>query len=156
MCKEALMGKTHFSGPLMAGTIKETSGTTLGRNVKNVGTAVLSQSAAITQAGTEAAAATGIVIPAGSTIVSIAVYSSVAWSGVAKTISLGTTTTSTELVVGGDLAAIGTTSLASGANADRNDKWANVGTADVAIYALSANTGDGVGRLVVTYTQPVT
>jgi hypothetical protein len=43
------MATTTFSGPIKAGTIKDTTGTTLGSDVKNVGFTVMAQSAAITQ-----------------------------------------------------------------------------------------------------------
>ena len=49
------MATTTFSGPIKAGTIKETTGTTLGSDVKNVGFTVMAQSAAITQSTTAAA-----------------------------------------------------------------------------------------------------
>ena len=148
------MGKTHFSGPIKAGPIQNTSGTTVGRNVKNVGDVVLSQEVAITQAGTATAALTGIVIPANSQIIDIKLFSTTAWTGAATTISLGTSATATELVSGGVTSgAIGVASLTPGTDATRTGKWINVGTSDVAIYALSANTGSGVGNLVVTYIQ---
>ena len=38
------MGTTTFSGPIKAGTIKNTTGTTVGDNVKNTGQVVMSQS----------------------------------------------------------------------------------------------------------------
>ena len=41
------MGTTTFSGPIKAGTIKDTTGTTLGNDVKNVGQVVMAQSAKI-------------------------------------------------------------------------------------------------------------
>ena len=147
------MGKTHFSGPIKAGPIQNTSGTTVGRNVKNVGDVVLVQEAAITQAGTATAALTGIVIPANSQIIDIKLFSTAAWTGT-TTISLGTTATATELVSGGATGgAIGIASLTPGTDATRTGKWINVGTSDVAIYALSAATGSGVGNLVITYIQ---
>jgi hypothetical protein len=50
---------TTFSGPIKAGNIFNTTGTTLGTDVKNVGQVVMCQSQAVTQAdGT-----TNIVIP---------------------------------------------------------------------------------------------
>jgi hypothetical protein len=49
------MATTTFSGPIKAGTISNTTGTTLGSNIKNVGQVVMSQSAAITQSTTAAA-----------------------------------------------------------------------------------------------------
>jgi hypothetical protein len=41
------MGTTTFSGPIKAGTIKDTTGTTLGTDVKNTGQVVMAQSAYI-------------------------------------------------------------------------------------------------------------
>ena len=37
------MGTTTFSGPIRAGTIKDTTGTTVGTNVANVGQVVMAQ-----------------------------------------------------------------------------------------------------------------
>jgi hypothetical protein len=76
-----------------------------------------------------------------------------AWDGAATTFSLGTSATSTELVVAGAGGTLGLSALAPGANATRTTNWTNVGTSDVIIYALSANTGNGVGDLVVRYIQ---
>lgn len=146
------MGATHFSGPLMAGSVLDTTGNTPG-TVKNVGSAILAQSAAITQAGTATAAATGIAIPANSHIVAIDVLATAGWSGNAKTISIGTSATSTELVSGGNLAAVGLAALTPGTDATRTGNWIDVGASDVLIYALSANTGDGVGVITVSYVQ---
>lgn len=147
------MGKTHFSGPIKAGPIQNTSGTTVGRNVKNVGDVVLSQEVAITQAGTTAATLTGIVIPANSQIIDIKVFATTAWSTGSNTLSLGTSVTANELVAATAVSAIGVLALTPGTDATRTGKWINVGTSDVAIYALSNGTGAGVGNLVVTYIQ---
>jgi len=37
------MGTTTFTGPIKAGTIRDTTGTTVGSNVANVGSVVMSQ-----------------------------------------------------------------------------------------------------------------
>ena len=63
------MGITTFSGPVKAGTISNTTGTTVGTDMKNVGFTLMSQSAAISQSTT--AAASGIIIPANSQIVEV-------------------------------------------------------------------------------------
>ena len=146
------MGTTTFTGPVRAGDVLNTVGTTAG-SVANVGTVVTVQSAAITQAGTSTATATGICIPADSHILAIDVLATTAWNGAASTISIGTSATSTELVSGGSLAAIGLAKLTPGTDATRTAKWIDVGTSDVLIYALSANTGAGVGLISVTYVQ---
>ena len=61
------MASTTFSGPIKAGTIANTTGTTLGDDVKNTGQVVMCQSVAVDQTatGTE----TNIVLPANSQIV---------------------------------------------------------------------------------------
>lgn len=146
------MGTTTFTGPIKAGDVLDTTGSAAG-SVKNVGFVMMAQTASITQAGTATAVSTGIVIPANSHIVNIQVATTTAWNGSAATISLGTSATSTELVSGGSLAAIGINALTPGTDATRTAKWSNVGTSDVIIYALSANTGAGVGDLVVRYIQ---
>ena len=146
------MSIVTFTGPIKAGDVLNTTGTTAG-TIKNVGFVVMAQAVPITQAGTAAALATSIVIPANSHIVNIQVLATVAWNGAASTISLGTSATSTELVSAGSLAAIGLAALTPGTNATRTAKWSDVGTSDVIIYALSANTGDGVGDLIVRYMQ---
>lgn len=146
------MGTTTFTGPIQAGDVLDTVGTTAG-TVKNVGTVVTVQSAAVTQAGTATAATTGICIPANSHILRIDILATVAWSGAASTISIGTSATSTELVSGGSVSAIGLNQLTPGTNATRTGLWIDVGANDVLIYALSANTGNGVGVLQITYVQ---
>ena len=146
------MSIVTFTGPIKAGDVLNTTGTTAG-TIKNVGWVVMAQTASITQAGTATALNTGIVIPANSHIVNIQVLATTAWTGAATTISLGTTATATELVSGGAVGAIGLDALTPGTDATRTAKWSNVGTSDVIIYALSANTGSGVGDLVVRYIQ---
>ena len=146
------MSIVTFTGPIKAGDVLNTTGTTAG-TIKNVGFVVMAQAVPITQAGTATALATSIVIPANSHIVNMQLLVTTAWDGAASTFSLGTSATSTELVVAGAGGTIGLSALAPGANATRTAKWTNVGTSDVIIYALSANTGAGVGDLVVRYIQ---
>ena len=90
------MGKTTFTGPIRAGSILNTSGTTLGQNVKNVGSVVMVQSWPLTQAGTATALATPIVLPANSHILNIQMISTVTWTGAATNLSFGTSATATE------------------------------------------------------------
>ena len=146
------MGTSTFTGPLKAGNVLNTTGTTAG-TIKNVGWVAMAQTAPITQAGSATAYATPIVIPAYSHILNIQFLTTVAWNGVAATVSIGTSATSTELVVAASLAAIGQASAGPGTNATRTALWSNTGANDVIIYILSANTGDGVGDLVVRYLQ---
>jgi hypothetical protein len=64
------MGTTTFSGPLKAGTIKDTTGTTVGTNVANVGYGVMAQSAVIDIAGASGTPTIGYV-PANSQVISV-------------------------------------------------------------------------------------
>lgn len=146
------MATTTFSGPIKAGTIKDTTGTTLGTNVANVGYVVMAQSAAITQSTT--AAATGIVIPANSQILEITVFVTTAFDNSA-TLSIGTTSSSNELATAVAVSTINTIKLASQATITDADAWEDVGSTDVEIYVdSSATTADaGVATLTVTYIQ---
>ena len=146
------MGTSTFTGPIKAGDVLNTTGTTAG-TVKNVGFVMMAQTAAITQAGTATAVSTGIVIPAYSHIVQIQMLNTVGFSGVSSNISLGTSATATELVAATSVANIGITALTPGTDATRSALWSNVGASDVIVYALSTNTGAGVGDLVVRYIQ---
>jgi len=146
------MATTTFSGPIKAGTISNTTGTTLGTNVKNVGQVVMSQSVAITQSTT--AAATGIVIPANSQILEATVFVTTAFDNSA-TLNIGTSATSTELATAVAVSTINTIKLASQATITDADAWVDVGATDVEIYVdSSATTADaGRGILTVTYVQ---
>lgn len=148
------MGITTFSGPIRAGNIANTTGTTLGSDVRNVGSVVMVQFFPITQAGTATALATPIVLPANSHILNIQLLATAAWSGAATTISLGTSATATELVSAGVTGGTaGLHGLTPGTDATRTANWDDTGTVDRRIFALSANTGTGVGTITVRYIQ---
>lgn len=153
------MATTHFSGPIKAGDILNTTGTTPGTDMANVGFVVMAQSATVNQAtnaGSAGVYKTDIVIPAGSQILSIAVNKSVAWSGNATTINVGSNATATQFAVAGDndlSTTVGISSIVPGNNATRAANWADVGTTDVQIWTKSTNTGNGVGVMTVTYLQ---
>lgn len=146
------MGKTTFTGPVRAGNILNTSGTTLGKDVKNVGTVVMAQVYNITQAGTATALGTPIVLPANSHILDIQFITTVAWTGAATTASVGTSATATELAALTSLP-VGITVLNPGTDATKTAAWDDVGTTDVRIWVKSANTGSGVGGIAVRYVQ---
>jgi len=147
------VGKTTFTGPIRAGDILNTSGTTVGKDVRNVGSVVMVQHFPITQAGSATALGTNIVLPANSHVLQMQIVTTVAWTGGATTISLGTSATATELVAAGAVGTIGINGLLPGTDATRTANWDDTGTTDKRIFALSANTGSGVGTLVVRYIQ---
>jgi hypothetical protein len=146
------MGKTTFTGPVRAGNILNTSGTTLGQNVKNVGSVVMVQTSPITQAGTAIALGTEVVLPANSHILNIQMLNTVAWAGAATTLSVGETATATELVALTSMP-VGLVALNPGTDATRTANWDDTGTNDVRIWVKSANTGTGVGTITVRYIQ---
>ena len=145
------MANTNFSGPISAGNIRNTTGTTVGENVKNTGQVVMAQSQAITQVdGT-----TKIVIPANSQIVAIELSVTAVWDGAATTAGIGWTGDATALtaataVAGGTLGIISAT---AGADATRVGNWADVGTTDRRILVTNTNTGAGTGFITVRYVQ---
>jgi hypothetical protein len=149
--QEVPLGTTTFTGPVKAGTIPNTSGSTLGTNVKNTGWVLMAQSSAVTQAS----GATDIVIPANSQIVDIKVFVTVAFTGAATTFGVGTTASATFLTAAGALdgVAVGPLTATPGTDATRNGNWIDVGTTDRKIAVTSTNTGSGVANIVVTYLQ---
>ena len=145
------MGTTTFTGPIKAGDVLNTTGTTPG-TVRNVGFVIMAQTVRLTQATTTTATATAICIPANSHIVQIQVLASAAWSG-AATLSIGTTAAANEIAAATAIGSIGIAGLVPGTDATRVGVWSNTGTSDVILYVLSSATGTGVGDLVVRYIQ---
>ena len=146
------MATTTFSGPIKAGTISNTTGTTLGDDVRNTGQVVMSQSIMI-----DAAVAAGTttynvgVIPKNSqlltTTIRVAVVSNA--SGTA-TVSVGKTGTAQYLIANTNVKALGeTTTLATGA-LDEADRF----SADTQITAtlIAAGTAATTGQVTVTFT----
>jgi hypothetical protein len=148
------MGTTTFTGPIKAGNVLDTTGSTVG-SIKNVGFVEMAQSAAIVQSAT--AAATTIVIPANSIVTSIELYVTTVWSSATTTytIAVGTSATATELVAATNANAIGRLVLTPGTDATRTGVWLNTGTTDDIIYVISGapSTTPGAGTLVVRYMQ---
>ena len=149
------MANTTFSGPILAGGIKNTTGSTVGSDMKNTGYVLMSQTEAITQAA--ASSTTSIIIPAKSQLVSADLYVSVIWSGGASTAGLGyvgdaTAFTAALAIAGGTLGII---KITAGASKARVDAWADVGDTDRRLLLTYNNLGAGEGWLTVTYMQAV-
>ena len=104
------MATTTFSGPIRAGTIKNTTGTTVGTDVANVGQVVMAQTFSLDlSGGAVAAQVTNVVIPANSQIIDCVIDIITAASG-ATNLSIGDT-------VGGAATILNT--FASGTDAGR-------------------------------------
>ena len=148
------MSSTTFSGPIKAGTIKETTGTVVGTDMKNVGQVVMAQSHAIDlSGGAIAAGTTDVIIPANSQIIDI-IFDIITAANTSTNISVGKGGGSATAFV--NAYTIGTTAgrqypttKAGGALA-----WEDVGTTDVRMNVTnSAATSAGEVRLTFLYQQ---
>lgn len=149
------MANTTFSGPIRAGDIRETTGTTLGTDVANLGQTVMAQSYRFTQAGLATSASTPIVIPANSQILEITLYIDVAFDGVASTLGVGTSVLATAFTAAGAVAGgtVGIVSVTPGTDGTRTDAFIDVGTTDIRVTVTPTNTGAGTGVITVRYLQ---
>ena len=148
------MATTTFSGPVKAGTISNTTGTTVGTNMANVGSVLMSQTEKIDQTSTSTT--TSMIIPANSQLVSADLYVSVIWS-TTTTAGLGYVGDATAFTAATDIAGgtLGIIKITAGANKARVDAWADVGSTDRRILLTNGSTGNGEGWLTVTYIQNV-
>ena len=153
------MATTTFSGPIKAGTISNTTGTTLGSDVKNTGQVVMAQtfSTGTTLAsGASAANSTNVIIPANSQIIDIVLDKPTVMAGATCVFSIGDT-------VGGNATFLNSYSvtIASGAGraypteeAGGTLAWADIGTADLRLtWTTTGATTDGEIRVTVLYQQ---
>ena len=150
------MGATTFSGPIKAGSIKNTTGTTVGTDVKNIGHVTMSQSLFVLHSNTSDKASE-VVIPANSHIKDIIVSVEVAFTGTTNTLDVGIVGDSDKFV---DNATLGTTigTKPLGATAQCL-AWKNVGTTDVKISAKFITSGGsntaGKARITILYAQGI-
>ena len=149
------MANTTFSGPIKAGSISNTTGTTVGSDMANVGYVLMSQTEAVDQ--TAVTSTTNIIIPANSQLVSAALSVSVVYNGAATTTGLGYVGAATAFTAAGAIAGgtLGIIDITAGAVKAKVDAWADVGSTDRRLLLTQANTGTGVGWLTVTYIQNV-
>ena len=146
------MATTTFSGPIKAGTISNTTGTTLGDDVRNTGQVVMSQSIMI-----DAAVAAGTttynvgVIPKNSqlltTTIRVAIVSD---QGTTATVSVGKTGTAQYFIANTDVTTLGETSSIADAALDEADRF----SADTQITAtlIGVGTTATTGQVTVTFT----
>lgn len=142
------MGTTTFTGPVRSGPILNTSGSTIGADIANVGNAVLAQSFELTQDGTTTN--TTIVLPVGSRILSVNFVATVAYSS-ALDFTVTDTAGSSASLVAAQTPAVGVTSFVPSTLAEATI-WTATAT-DVRLNAVSATAGAGEGLVTVTYVQ---
>ena len=153
------MGTTTFSGPVKAGTISNTTGTTLGKDVKNTGQVTMAQTFSTGTAlasGASAANATTVVIPANSQIIDIVIECPSAMAGATAVLSIGDS-------VGGNATFLNTFSITVASGVGRKYPtteaggalaWADTGTADKKLtWTTTGATSGGEIRATVLYQQ---
>jgi hypothetical protein len=153
------MGTTTFSGPVKAGTISNTTGTTLGKDVKNTGQVTMAQTFSTgtsLSSGASAANATTVVIPANSQIIDIVLECPSAMAGATAVLSIGDS-------VGGNATFLNTFSITVASGAGRKYPtteaggalaWADTGTADKKLtWTTTGATSGGEIRATVLYQQ---
>ena len=155
------MGTTTFSGPVKAGTISNTTGTTLGTDVKNTGQVTMAQTFSTGTAlagGASAANATTVVIPANSQIIDIVLECPSAMAGATAVLSIGDS-------VGGNATFLNTFSITVASGVGRKYPtteaggalaWADTGTADKKLtWTTTGATSGGEVRATVLYQQNI-
>ena len=155
------MATTTFSGPIKAGTINNTTGTSLGTNIKNTGQVVMAQtfSTGTTLAsGASGPNTTDVVIPANSQIIDIVLDKPTAMGNATCVFSIGDT-------VGGTATFINSHNITTGSGAGRAYPtteaggalaWADVGTSDVKItWTSTGATNAGEVRATILYQQNI-
>jgi len=146
------MGTTTFSGPIKAGVIKETTGTTLGSDIKNTGQVVMSQSVIVDIIGASHLNQVCAVIPANSQIVDVILnVTTVNDDTGAATIDIGTVTDADAFLDGVNVKALATT------HGTLDTEATNVGTTDLQVLGdFTGANGDGaagVATVTVLYLQ---
>ena len=155
------MATTTFSGPIKAGTINNTTGTSLGTNIKNVGQVVMAQTfstGATLASGASGPNTTDVVIPANSQIIDIVLDKPTAMGNATCVFSIGDT-------VGGNATFINSYNITTGSGAGRAYPtteaggalaWADVGTSDVRItWTSTGATNAGEVRATILYQQNI-
>jgi hypothetical protein len=146
------MGTTTFSGPVKAGTIKETTGTTLGSDIQNTGQVIMGQSAKIDIIGASHLNQVCAVIPANSQIVDVILnVTTVNNDGGAATVSVGTVADADAFIATANVKALATT------RGTLDTEATDVGTTDIQVLAdFTGANGDGTtgaATVTVTYLQ---
>ena len=144
------MANTTFSGPILAGTIKNTTGTTVGSNVKNTGQVLMSQSFSFDYTVENTATSTSVIIPANSQIVSIDVNVETAFNDTGNDILEVGSSADTDLYVNDvSIAAVGPAALGT---AGLCANWKDIGTSDIRVGYIynGANNDASAGAATVT------
>ena len=141
------MATTNFSGPITAGQIRNTTGTTLGENIKNIGQVLMSQSVKVDIIGASHLNQVCAVIPANSQIVDVILnVTTVNNDTGAATVSVGTVADGDAFIATASVKALATT------HGTLDTEATDVGTTDIQVLAdFTGANGDGTtGAATVT------
>ena len=133
------MGTTTFSGPIKAGNIPATTGTTIGTNVTNIGSVVMAQSVVLDIIGADALNQRVAIVPANSQIVDVILnVTTVNNDSGTATVSIGTSTDDNAFISLQNVKALATT------HGTFDTEATDVGTTDMEVFAdFVAGTEDG-------------
>lgn len=140
------MATTTFSGPIKAGTIRNTIGTTVGTNVANTGFVTMAQSIIVDITGASALNQRVAIVPANSQIIDVILNVTTANTDTGTaTVSVGTAADADAFLATVDAKTLGTT------HGTLDTEATNVGTTDLEVLAdFTGATGDGTGAGTVT------
>ena len=141
------MATTNFSGPITAGQIRNTTGTTLGENIKNIGQVLMAQSVKVDIIGASHLNQVCAVIPANSQIVDVILnVTTVNNDSGAATVSVGTIADADAFIATASVKALATT------HGTLDTEATNVGATDLRVLAdFTGANGDGTtGAATVT------
>ena len=149
------MANTTFSGPILAGTIKNTTGTTAGTDIKNTGQVLMGQSFSFTYATEGSATDTTVVIPANSQIVSVDVNVETAFNDSGADILEVGSSADTDLYVNDtDISAAGSIAMGTAALCAN---WKDIGSTDIVVgYIYNGANNDataGAATVTINYLQ---
>ena len=133
------MGTTTFSGPIKAGNIPATTGTTIGTNVTNIGSVVMAQSVVLDIIGADALNQRVAIVPANSQIIDVILnVTTVNNDSGTATVSIGDSTDDNAFISLQNVKALGTT------HGTLDTEATDVGTTDMEVFAdFVAGTEDG-------------
>ena len=151
------MSTTTFSGPIKAGTISNTTGTTAGTNMKNTGQVLMSQTFSFDYTVEATATDTTVVIPANSQIVSIEVNVETAFNDSGSDLLEVGSSADTDLYVNDTvISAIGSIAMGTAALCTN---WKDIGTTDIVVgYIYNGANNDataGAATATVSYLQNI-
>jgi len=144
------MATTTFSGPIKAGTIPNTTGTTAGTDIKNTGQVLMSQTFSFDYTVEATATDTTVVIPANSQIVSVDVNVETAFNDSGSDLLEVGSSADTDLYVNDtDISAIGSIAMGTAALCAN---WKDIGTTDIVVGYIynGANNNASAGAATVT------